>query len=178
MFPEDREITKDDKLYIQKMLQPTDEMTQYVDETLKGLRFQKYKYNVIHIRSGDKFLCDNSKIFRRDYVKKIIDEVFIILNNNDNKNICEYLLIADNNEIKIMLTEQYPNIKSLILDITHLGEGTVLERKKVKNTMLDFYLLANSNAIYSLTSYPHGTGFSYWCAKTYDIPYSCKYIKI
>lgn len=176
MFPEDNEITKDDKLYIQKMLQPTDEMTEYVDETLKGLRFQKYKYNVIHIRSGDKFLCDNSKNFRRDYVKKIIDEVFIILNNKNN--ICDYVLVADNNEIKIMLTEQYPNIKSLILDITHLGEGTVLERKKIKNTMLDFYLLANSSAIHSFSSYPHGTGFSYWCAKTYDIPYSCKYIKI
>lgn len=179
MFPEDNQITKDDKLYIQKMLQPTHEMSQYVDQTLKGLRFQKYKYNVIHIRSGDKFLCDNSKIFPRDYIKKIIDEVFILLNNNNtNDNICDYLLIADNNEIKIILMEYYPNIKSLILDITHLGQETVLERKKVKNTMLDFYLLANSSAIHSFTSYPHGSGFSYWCAKTYEVPYSCMYIKI
>jgi len=58
-----------------------------------------------------------------------------------------------------------------------MGEGTVLERQKVKNTMLDFYLLANSDAIHSFTAYPHGSGFSFWCAKTYGIPYSCKYIK-
>ena len=41
----------------------------------------------------------------------------------------------------------------------------------------DFYLLANSNTIHSLTSYPHGSGFSYWCAKTFNIPYVCKYIQ-
>ena len=175
MFPQDDEITKDDKTYIQKMLQPTVEMSEYVDEMLRLLCFKKNMYSVIHIRSGDKFLCEKSKIFARDYVKKIVDEVFNICNNNNSS--CNYLLVADNNEIKIILMEIYPNIKSMILDITHLGEGVVLERQKVKNTLLDFYLLANSRAIHSFTSYPHGSGFSYWCAKTYEIPYSCKYIK-
>ena len=177
MFPEDEEITTDDKIYIQKMLQPIDEMSEYVNETLKNLRFNKKKYNVIHIRSGDKYLCDNSTIFATDYIKKIVHEVFLIFNNNDNSNY-DYLLVADNNEIKCILMEIYPNIQSLLLDIIHLGEGSVLERQKVKNTLLDFYLLANSNAIHSFTSYPHGSGFSYWCAKTYDIPYNCKYITI
>jgi len=182
MFPEDDEITKNDKIYIQKMLQPSVEMSEYVDEMLKLLCFKKNMYSVVHIRSGDKFLCENSKFFARDYLNKIVDEVFNIFNNNNNNNnnnnSCDYLLVADNNEIKVLLMEMYPNLKSLILDITHLGEGVVLERQKVKNTLLDFYLLANSRAIYSFTSYPHGTGFSYWCAKTYEIPYSCKYIKI
>jgi hypothetical protein len=177
MFPEDDEITKDDKKYIQNMLQPTGEMSEFVDETLKSLCFDKKKYNVIHIRSGDKFLCDNSKIFRRDYIKKLVDEVFLIFNDNDNSN-WDYLLVADNNEIKIILMEIYPNIKSLLFDIIHLGDGAGLDRQKVKNTLLDFFLLANSNSIHSFTSYPHGSGFSYWCAKTYDIPYSCKYIKL
>jgi hypothetical protein len=177
MFPEDDEITTDDKIYIQKMLQPTNEMSEYVDDALKNLRFNKKKYNVIHIRSGDKYLCENSKIFATDYIKKIVNEVFLIFNNKDTTNY-DYLLVADNNEIKCILMEIYPNIQSLLLDIIHLGEGSVLERQKVKNTLLDFYLLANSNAIWSFTSYPHGSGFSYWCAKTYDIPYSCKYITI
>ena len=178
MFPEDEEITTDDKIYIQKMLQPIDEMSEYVNETLKNLRFNKKKYNVIHIRSGDKYLCDNSTIFATDYIKKIIHEVFLIFNNNKDTTNYDYLLVADNNEIKCFLMEIYPNIRSLLLDIIHIGEGSVVERQKVKNTLLDFYLLANSNTIHSFTSYPHGSGFSYWCAKTYDIPYSCKYITI
>jgi hypothetical protein len=178
MFPEDEEITPDDKIYIQLMLQPTCEMSEYVDETLKNLRFNKKKYNVIHIRSGDKYLCENSTIFATAYIKKIVNEVFLIFNNNKDTSDYDYLLVADNNEIKRFLMEIYPNIKSLLLDIIHLGNGSVLERQKVKNTLLDFYLLSNSNAIHSFTSYPHGSGFSYWCAKTYDIPYSCKYITL
>ena len=87
------------------------------------------------------------------------------------------LLISDNNEIKLLLNDEFPNIKFLIYNITHIGEGVELETKKVENTMLDFYLMSNSSAIYSLTSYPHGSGFSYWCAKMYGIPYKCKYVK-
>ena len=60
--------------------------------------------------------------------------------------------------------------------ITHFGEGVVLEEEKVKNTLLDFYLLSLASAILSYSHYEHGSGFSYWCAKTFDIPYTCKYI--
>jgi hypothetical protein len=85
-------------------------------------------------------------------------------------------VISDNNEIKLLLNDEFPNIKFLVYNITHLGEGVRLENEKVKNTMIDFYLMSKSSAIYSLTSYPHGSGFSYWCAKIYGIPYKCKYI--
>jgi len=68
------------------------------------------------------------------------------------------------------------NIKTLFTEITHFGEGVVLEEERVKNTMIDFYLLSLSAAIFSYSSYKHGSGFSYWCAQTYNIPYVCKYI--
>ena len=42
--------------------------------------------------------------------------------------------------------------------------------------MIDFYLLSLSREIFAFSAYKHGSGFSYWCAKTYDIPYVCKYI--
>ena len=177
MFPEEEEITQNDIKHIRTMLQPTDEMSEYVDSTLGFLRLKKKNYNAIHIRSGDKFLCDDSKIFSTNYIKKIIAEVFLIFNTNNNST-CDYLLVADNNEIKVILMEIYPNIQSVLLDFTHLGVGSIFERQKVKNSMLDFYLLANSCAIHSLTSYPHGSGFSYWCAKTYEVPYTCKYITV
>ena len=87
-------------------------------------------------------------------------------------------LKLDNNEIKLLINEKFPSIKTFFKRITHLGEANVLERENVKNTMLDFYLLSYTNSIYSFTCYPHGSGFSYWCAQTYNIPYKCKYINI
>ncbi len=88
------------------------------------------------------------------------------------------MLIADNNEIKYLLSEGFPQIKTLYKYITHLGEGIELEREKVKNTLLDFYLISNSASVYFFTVYAHGTWFSWWCAKIYGIPYTCKYVSV
>jgi hypothetical protein len=77
-----------------------------------------------------------------------------------------------------LLNNIFPNIKFLIHDITHIGEGTRLQENKVKNTMIDFFLMANSSSIFSLTSYTHGTGFSYWCSKIFNIPYECKIVNV
>jgi len=173
MFPYDT-ILEDHKQFVRKLLEPNSEMNIYVFENLGLIGLTKGKYSVIHIRSGDNYLNESSKIFENSYYKKIVVEVFMVLKRHPEAN---FLLIADNNEIKYLLLEHFPNLKVVYKDITHMGEGTVLERQKVKNTMLDFYLLANSDAIHSFTAYPHGSGFSFWCAKTYGIPYSCKYIK-
>lgn len=173
MFPYDA-ISSDHKMFIRKMLEPNGEMEQYLMDNLELLQFTRGNYVVIHIRSGDTYLTETNKIFETSYFKKLLVEIILIINKYND---ASFLLIADNNEIKYLLLENFPNLKAVFKDITHLGEGTVLERQKVKNTMLDFYLLANSAAIHSFSAYPHGSGFSLWCARTYDIPYSCKYIK-
>ena len=99
----------------------------------------------------------------------------MLLNKHQNT---YFLLIADNNFIKHYLSNKKIHRLYIILhDIGHLGENTQLERNTLKNTMLDFYLFAQSSMIYAFSSYDHGSGFSCWCAKTYGIPYSCKIIK-
>jgi hypothetical protein len=92
--------------------------------------------------------------------------------NGQNK----YLLIADSNNVKKILQKYFPKFKTLMKPITHFGEGVILEEEKVKNTMLDFYLLSFAKSIFSYSTYKHGSGFSYWCAKTFNIPYVSKYI--
>ena len=151
-------------------------MKSYVDETLKHIGFTSKKYIIIHVRSGDVYLKNETKIFDTNYFKVIKNEIFQIIKNNSENN--DFLLIADNNEIKYLICEQFSNIKTFYKNITHLGEGSELEREKVKNTLLDFYLMANSASIFSSTVYPHGSGFSYWCSKIYNIPHKCKYISI
>jgi hypothetical protein len=91
--------------------------------------------------------------------------------------ITSYFIIADNNAIKIELKKVFPEFKILLKEITHFGEGVVLEEEKVKNSLIDFYLLSFSKAIFSYSYYEHGSGFSSWCAKTYNIPYVCRLIK-
>jgi hypothetical protein len=118
-------------------------------------------------------LNKKSTIFKKEYINKLLSQIESIINREKN-----YIIISDNNEIKNFVLEKFSdvNIKTLFTEITHFGEGVVLEEESVKNTMIDFYLLSLSAAIYSYSSYKHGSGFSYWCAQTYNIPYVCKYI--
>jgi len=161
------------KQYMMQLLEPNEEMKEYVEETMCKLVVVKNKYAVIHVRSGDIYLSEESKIFGSGYFKKIYNEVHNIIHENPS---IDFLLLADNNEIKYLICRIFTKIKTIYNNITHLGENNLLDIKKVKNTMLDFYLLANSCSIHSISSYIHGTGFSFWCAKTYNIPYKCKYI--
>lgn len=159
---------------------PTKEIEQQVDSTLQHFSLLKHSFIVLHIRSGDKYLNDKYKLFDTQYFKNIRKEIHSILHsftNSREKNIKNILLIADNNEIKLLLQKEFPFIKFLMNDITHTGENIVLEQKKLQNTMVDFFLMSNASFIYSFTIYPHGSGFSYWCAKMYDIPYQCKWIE-
>ena len=176
LFPYD-EVSPQECKFMASLLEPTNEMKMYVDETIAHIGFSKKKFIIIHVRSGDVYLKNETKVFDSLYFKTITTEISKIINNNKSRN-TDFLLIADNNEIKYLLCNVFPTIKTLYKDITHLGEGSELEREKVKNTLLDFYLISNSSSVYSFTIYPHGSGFSYWCAKTYNIPYKCMFINI
>ena len=143
MFPYDQ-VNDNDKEYIKKMLEPNEEMNDYLNETLNKLELQKKTYNIIHIRTGDNYLNNIIKNFDIKYCKKIIHDVSNIITGNINKNINKngvkenYLLISDNKEIKIFLCNKFKNIKTIYTDITHMGEGVELEINKVK------YLMENS----------------------------------
>ena len=149
-------------------------MNLYINQTLDYFNLKENNYIVIQIRSGDAYLKgDNNSIFKSQYFNKILTLINTISSSNHN----EVLLIADNNEIKYLLRSLFPFFKMSFKNITHIGESFILEEDKLKNTLLDFYLMSKSSYIYSLTSYSHGSGFSYWCSKMYNIPYNCFYIE-
>lgn len=158
---------------VKNIFEPTLEMSSYINETLQYFNFTNKKFIVIQIRSGDTYLKgDNNSIFKSQYFSKIVS----LINNLHTSN-HEVLLIADNNEIKYLLRNIFPYFKMSFKNITHIGECIKLEDDKLKNTLLDFYLMSKASYIYSITSYPHGSGFSYWCSKIYNIPYNCFYIE-
>lgn len=172
LFPYDY-ISLEECNKIRSLFEPSREIIEKVNYHLSNLSLIENQFIVLHIRSGDSYLKNQNKLFYSPYFEIIKNEIIEIIFKEKNNDI---LLIADTNEIKLLLNDEFPNIKFLVYNITHLGEGVGLENEKVKNTMIDFYLMSKSSAIYSLTSYPHGSGFSYWCAKIYGIPYKCKYI--
>jgi hypothetical protein len=173
MFPYNI-VSDNHRIYMREIFEPNGEMILYINNVLNTIGYNKYGYSVIHIRSGDKYLNQTTSLFDTDYLKKIINELFTLIQSNMNT---KFLLIADNNQIKSCLIKYFPRLRTIFKDISHLGEGTILEKEKVKNTMLDFYLLSYSNSIHSYTCNMHGSGFSHWCAETYNIPYKCKFIQ-
>ena len=166
------EIPEKNKEYMRKFLEPTNEMQLTINQTLDDLNITSKQYIVIHIRAGDSYLKEENDTFTNGYIYNLINNIKNVLNIDDN-----YLLIADSNDVKKIIQKYFPNFKTVMNPITHFGEGVVLDEEKVKNTMIDFYLLSHSKSIFSYSAYKHGSGFSYWCAKTFNIPYVCKYVQ-
>jgi len=159
------DIGEPHKERIRQLLKPNQMMREAVANYLPGL----VHYNIVHIRSGDKYISGARPINNESYIDRLEEEI-----NQVNHPI---LLIADNISVKKLLMERNPGLKPMFVEITHFGEGFKQEYEAVKNTLLDFYLMSNAQSIVSLTCYEHGSGFSQWCATTYNIPYKCKFIK-
>jgi hypothetical protein len=172
-FPLDQTISEKHKQSMIHMLEPTMLMKNHIQQKLQELRLFAKKYIVIHIRSGDQKLIYNEDI-SNDYLKQIIIEISKIYRPNYYYN---YLLLSDSVELKRKIITIFPNIKVTYDAITHCGEGLKLIDENLKNTIIDFYLMAHSARIFSYSCYLHGTGFSKWCAETFSIPYKCIMVK-
>jgi hypothetical protein len=165
-------ISEKHKERIRNIIEPNEEIKLYVNQTLQQMKLVKKHFQIFHIRSGDNYLIDNNYMISYDLLQKIISEIKQKIKPN-----VSYLLISDNNIIKKILTKQFPFLRSYFKEITHLGENLPLHRENIKNTLLDFYMMSHSNAIYGISTLSHGTGFSKWCAVTYNIPYHCTKIE-
>ena len=156
------------KEIMRNIFEPTNQMELLVNIKLKMLNLKPYTYEIIHLRCGDDFIFNsgNKKLENFNFILSEFDKL------NPNK---KYLLIADNNFVKNFIKEKYNFINILNHQIVHTGENREIIIKNLENTMLDFYLISKSKNVMSYSVYQHGSGFSKWCAFTYDIPYYCKY---
>jgi hypothetical protein len=144
-------------------------MKAYIDEAMDTLKISKKNYSVIHIRCPDEVSFPVLDL-NTEYLKKLDEEVQ--KNTVSNK---PYLLLTNNNKIKTYLKKNQ-NLTMMFNEICHIGVGSTQSDQSVKDTLLDFYLLAYSNEITAFSHYIHGTGFSQECSKLYDVPF--KLIKL
>ena len=168
------DIPKFHKELIINILEPSDEMNDCLQTIMNKLQLTKNNYRIIHIRLGDKYIKNISQYSDKNKSHTtLISKIRNVVNNNKDD---KCLLISDCNSIKPILMNEFNNIIGFQHDISHFGEGQENNELTSKNNMIDFYLMSFSRSINSFTCYPHGSGFSLWCALTYDIPYNCMYI--
>ena len=164
--PSINKITQVEKNIIESKFIPNKELDNAIEETLNKLNLTKKKYNVIHIRVGDRYIIENKEI---DTI--ILNDIYNIFKNitfNGNE---KYLLLSDSKELKKKLKNKYPFLIVQNNDMVHLA-GNCSNDDALKNTMVDFFLIANSNAILVMSIYAHITGFSHYCSIIYNIPIS------
>jgi hypothetical protein len=116
------------------------------------------------MRFGDKFIVD----------KDIIDDNFIeslkkqIINNIDCIFVCDSYIVK--NRLKHDGFFQTNNISFIDVDGGHIGYEQ--NNEKIKNTLLEFFIVSKANTIKTYSVYPWISGFVFWTAKLYDIPLS------
>jgi hypothetical protein len=152
---------------IKNTLIPNTFMQEYIDYTLNEMNLKRNTYATIHIRSGDQYLT-KSEAMDFNFINKIKKHINRLIVPNK-----KYLVISDSNTLKMAL-KSYPNFYIKNRQIEHLG-GECLKSDKtngIMNTLLDFYLMSYSNAIFAFSVYGHVTGFSKYCAVINKIPFN------
>ena len=152
---------------IKNMIIPNTFMQEYIDTTLNEMNLTRNTYATIHIRSGDQYLT-NSETMNIEFISKIKKHINRLIIPGK-----KYLIISDSNILKIAL-KSYPNFYIINRKIEHLGGDNMrsTETNGVMNTLLDFYLMSYSNAIFALSVYTHISGFSHYCSIINKIPFN------
>lgn len=171
--PDESKIKEFHKQQIRHILKPVKYLNDIIEETLKKLLLSKKNYIVIHVRMDDDCFLNNYSSVTKKRFAFLINSINQIKQAFLNR---EFLLLASNNLIKQLIIKHIPSIKTLLFDIGHTCVQGI-DDNKVINTLKEFYIMSYSSIIYSFSVYTHGSGFSKWCATTYNIPYSCYLIE-
>jgi hypothetical protein len=154
------------------LIEPCDSIKENIDRIFTNLSIVSKKYIVIHVRSGDNYLVKKENGEFKNIIFNLVCEIYSI--RKEHPEIKDYYLLSDNCNLKRLVIKKIPTIKTIMNDISHLGEGVKSTDEQIKNNLLDFYIMSHAYRIMSFSTYGHGSGFSKWCAETYDIPYYCK----
>ena len=153
------------RYFIRSKLTPNEVMKQNINTSLSNLGLKSKQFAVIHIRSGDKYMLKNNQL-NPFALKKITG----ILAKNMKPG-TRYLILSDNNQIKLLLKRIFPHVTIQMTNIVHLGESVNPSDQAIMETLLDFYIMSNAFQIISFSPYNWGSGFSQWCATLHNIPF-------
>lgn len=166
--PDPKLISKKHIDFVKSILKPTEYINYLVEKMLFKLKLVKHHFITIHIRTNDDCFSNKQSL---DLEKNRMFLLSFIKNTYVQYKLDIFILSSDNN-IKLTIMKHFPYIKFIIHNITHTCLNNNNEEGLI-NTLKDFYTMSYSKYIFSFSVYDHGSGFSKWCAMTYNIPYVC-----
>ena len=149
-------IEEDVKEFIRDLISPNNEIVNDVSQIIQLLPSD---YIVKHVRLGDGEMVRNEQ--NTDKYFNLLNKLMLMKTPKD-------VLFSDSYSFKKFAT-LHSGIIALNSETSHLGYHTDLN--KLKNTMIDFYLISKSKMIYSYSEYSWNSGFVYWCSIIYNIPF-------
>lgn len=159
-----QDITDEERKIIGDKFVPTEQLQKEIDNTLIELHLEKKEYTVLHLRLGDKYLVNN-ECMSDNNINKLCNIINILV-----PPCAHLLLLSDNNYVKEKLRHIYPHFVIHNKEIVHTTYSTV--NNALLNTLVDFFLVANSNTVTTLSPYWHISGFSQYCCIMNNIPFN------
>jgi hypothetical protein len=158
------DITNEMKTFlIENILLPRIEFKNQLDILKQNLGIEDYTYEIVHIRTGDKFLVSKEEnIIYNNYLIKLIMKTL----SDNNININNIIFITDNKFIITPLKEL--NLKIGTDNKGHTGY--IVSSKEIYDTMLEFFLMSTSKHIYQFSVYDWGSGFSQTINLLFNVP--------
>ncbi len=164
-----RTPTSAERAWLQHRLAPSADVVTCVDARLRAWGLCNRPFRAVHVRAGDAQLVREQSL-TYTVAASLASAVAAAIAPDE-----EVVLVADCPAFKRWFAARWPRAHTHFDAITHVGEGVAFTDDALKHTMLDYFLLARATDIRAFTVYPHGTGFSQWCAVVYDLPYQATY---
>lgn len=167
---------------MRRVLAPLPRIDEMVDTQLRTLGLLNTPFSVIHLRLGDDLM--NSGTRQRSVVNDAMRYILRCVRQwrveKRSRTQSPILLLTDCGALKDSLAAlcgEFP-ITFTRDDARHSAETSTTSKYDIINTMVEFYMMSHASRIQAFSVYTHGSGFSRWCATTYNIPYNCKYITL
>lgn len=149
-------IEEDCKLFIKKLLTPTYKFYKHIQQQMNEKNITKY--TITHARLGDGSMLRNE--INMNIIYKFYKHVFNIRSPNQ-------ILISDSSSFKQFVKKEDNDIIMYDTKICHSG---ISSDDELRDTLFEFFLLINSEKIYSFSSYSWLSGFVNVAHVIYDIP--------
>jgi hypothetical protein len=166
------EIIQNEINYIGSKFQFNSFINESYNSVCKSLNITSKMYNVIHLRCGDNMIFKTEDIGRK---MKFLERLTNYLTNYKSNN--PIVLLADSEDIKKFVSENYTSIRVYDSKVAHFAYGSTHNEQGIIDTLTDISIISNCANIISYTNYSHGSGFAIWPAILNNIPYTCEFIK-
>lgn len=160
-YNNDKKYSQSVKIFLNSIFVPTPTFQEHIDKTL--LNLPQPNFNVIHFRVGDKDIVENLTN-HLDSLYSTFESLYYLYSDSNS------IVLSDSLELRKRL-QQDCSANTLLNPIGHIGYHSDLVQ--IKNSLLEFFILAYAQKIYGYTVYKgtfNVSGFIRIVGEIYDVP--------